>query len=407
VEFQRRKELKNLALIFLFAGSLLGQYVIGDRRYEGRQDMSPAAAWIPPIVTSDPVGPCVPVNRVVMSSASGGLFRCGGGGWATITAGGGGGSALPCAVTVAANVATVAACSWRNGDVPLSAASATATVTAAVATGTLRIWADGTGAIFAGHDVTTVTCSGCTVVPASTGFPAGAVWIASVPVAIGGTLGTITDHRRELASTGLAASTTIGINRDLSTGNAQPFLLSPPVANHTTAGAGYVAATPIEGLSVNGQDTFVATTSAPFYSQFRVQSGITVRNIRIFISALAASGTAGMTFGIYDSTCAKLGQTTSQILNGATGVTTFAMAAALDLTPGVYYLGYASETAGTGFAQLNMPSALTQMLNQTSLARVFTGSTVATGTGASLATPASCGTRTAVGTYPIYAFLVP
>lgn len=76
--------MKKLILILACSAALYGQFVIGDRRYEGRQDMSPAAAWIPPIVTADPSGACLPENRVVMSTASGGLFRCSAGSWSAV-----------------------------------------------------------------------------------------------------------------------------------------------------------------------------------------------------------------------------------------------------------------------------------------------------------------------------------
>lgn len=81
--------MKNLILMLACAGGLLGQYVIGDRRYEGVQNMGPAAAWIPPTVTSTPTGSCIPENRVVMVTSTGALFRCTLGSWSAISGGGG------------------------------------------------------------------------------------------------------------------------------------------------------------------------------------------------------------------------------------------------------------------------------------------------------------------------------
>jgi hypothetical protein len=318
----------------------------------------------------------------------------------------GGGSTLPCAVTVAANVATIAECRWRVGDIPFSAPGATATVASALASGTLRIWANSSGLVV-GHDLTTVTCSGCTIAPATTGFPAGVVPIASVAVASGGALGVVTDHRRELAVAGLVASPTIGLSRDLSTGATQPFLLSDPVPSFSTAGAGYLLAAPLESASVGGQDTFNSTTAAPYYVQFRLTASMTVRKVRMFISSIATSASAGLAFGIYDSACARIAQTTAVVPNGATGATTLNFVQPLVLPPGIYHIGYGSETTLGNFTQVSLSSAVTQMLNESSLARVFTGSIGTTGTGAGLTMPASCGTRTAVGTFPIYALLVP
>ena len=97
-------------------------------------------------------------------------------------------------------------------------------------------------------------------------------------------------------------------------------------------------------------------------------------------------------WGIYNSSCTLIAGTSGR---GAlsTGAHVAAVANAATIGPGVFYLGFAFDSASPVLSTSNrFQHGILQAVNPP---RIFRGSSAPTGSGSSLAMPASCGTKTA------------
>ena len=140
-----------------------------------------------------------------------------------------------------------------------------------------------------------------------------------------------------------------------------------------------------------GFQTLTANTA--YYYQVTLPYPMTVRQVTIRINGGGGAGQAAAV-GIYDSSCALLAGSNDNVVGlNTAGALVFVLASAQNLAAGVYHFGVASESGAAGF-NVSSSSSQNLFLNPGSEARWFTGSSAPSGTGASYALPASCGTKT-------------
>lgn len=165
----------------------------------------------------------------------------------------------------------------------------------------------------------------------------------------------------------------------------------------TTSGAGYLCI-PACADSVTAANTWVS--KVPRYYQFVLPYTLKVTNISLYLQVAPGAGcggNCGITAAIYDKTCTKVAGSDITTLTGASAAATLlTLPAPVTLGPEVYFLGASTDSAvmvaysavdGTVF------SALVNLTGNGGL-RFFTGATSASGAGATLAMPASCGAKT-------------
>lgn len=169
----------------------------------------------------------------------------------------------------------------------------------------------------------------------------------------------------------------------------------------STAGKGYFCL--FDGCGF--QDNPLALSSkVPRYVQFVVTAGswtfTKAGTYNWTADSSTCTGTCGLAAALYDSDCNKIsgGDFTTRTTGlTATGVQTLAHPSSVTLTPGVYFFGFASDSATLAIYGTPGNSAFRQVVNVTAgQERYFTGSNAATGDSSTLAMPSSCGTRTAV-----------
>ena len=131
---------------------------------------------------------------------------------------------------------------------------------------------------------------------------------------------------------------------------------------------------------------------------------VTFQHYAFNITTANSSGAGlGVAFAIFDSSCNKVSGSDANTTDLTTGVKRASLASAIDLTPGSYYLASAGESA-TVILSVHDPSNTLAIANSGTVPQFFTGSNAVSGTGATLALPASCGTRTGntgTGMFPI------
>lgn len=170
-------------------------------------------------------------------------------------------------------------------------------------------------------------------------------------------------------------------------------------ASSTTSGIGYFCL-PFCGIN-GGAGTALGSKVAHFY-QFVLHHTQEASILSFYPSAAGGTGCGGMACGftaaIYDSACAKVsGSDFATTTTLTSAVQTVTAATPVTLSPGVYHLGYASDSAALA---LYGAAANLGILNAqgNSLARYFTTNDTVTGDNGTLAMPAACtGTRTAIG----------
>lgn len=169
----------------------------------------------------------------------------------------------------------------------------------------------------------------------------------------------------------------------------------------TTAGVGYWS--PFDGSgafitpNLIDRDLRLWQVVLPFRATFG-KVGI---NIATASGSACPSGTCGLVMGLYDSSCTNLlawGRATS---GGSpdiatTGAKWIPLTSAVTLDPGAYYVALASDSAVLTVYARDIHSQFGAIINA-STPRFGAGSNRATGNGATLSFPATCGSISATG----------
>jgi hypothetical protein len=133
----------------------------------------------------------------------------------------GGGATFPCAPTFASSVGTVAACDYTSGRLKITpnASPITTTVTSAIAGGSIWFGFNAAGVAIAAHNLTTVTCSGCTALGGQTDFPSDVVFrVATWTVNASATITAQADHRSVFSADTVIGINGVAVSRDIATG---------------------------------------------------------------------------------------------------------------------------------------------------------------------------------------------
>lgn len=134
-------------------------------------------------------------------------------------------------------------------------------------------------------------------------------------------------------------------------------------------------------------------------------------SIAYYIQVVASSGTNGLTLGLYDATGTNGGPGTligSITMTGLTSSAVKVASASIRISPGVYYLAASTDDSSLGLYGWTASSVGPTIGNQGTHANYGTCSNKTTGSGSSLALPATCGTFTpSVSIRNIQAALVP
>lgn len=181
-----------------------------------------------------------------------------------------------------------------------------------------------------------------------------------------------------------------------------------------TTGKGFIPVIPGADPSTNGP---AYSSKVPRYFQFVQRDTGPATALVWFVSTAATAGACagsadcGHAAAIYDSSCNKVSGSdfatnTTQIKSTSTVVQVASTPATL--TPGIYYLGVASDSTAVKVTSDNGNTSLSYLLNANGATRFATGSNSATGDGATLAMPSSCGTLTATTgvNVPVF-FIIP
>jgi hypothetical protein len=137
------------------------------------------------------------------------------------------------------------------------------------------------------------------------------------------------------------------------------------------------------GNSQAGGNSYTANTV--YYFQFVLPYTLTAKHVVMDVNVPSANH---MAVAIMDSTCTKIAGSDS-ILAGAGGSSTTSWGMTASLTPGVYYLGFVADAAYT-VQDGSMGGANFNYYGDSNL-RFFIGTNAATGSGATLAVPSTCG----------------
>lgn len=157
------------------------------------------------------------------------------------------------------------------------------------------------------------------------------------------------------------------------------------------------------GLSTSGASEPEAVANRVHYYEVYVPSpGIIVAK---FSSFTYPGGDAGaIAWGIYDSTCSLLANGNSSTVTGTATqqVRTWTFSPAASLPGGKYFFAFASDNTATQFyaAGGSAPNFASDLLTDSGAnAHIFFGANPSTTTGGVTTLPASCGARTATGTW--------
>lgn len=195
-----------------------------------------------------------------------------------------------------------------------------------------------------------------------------------------------------------------------STGGDVTFTYDGPDTYGTqTAGGGASFATNSGSLFLLGEpqnstnSSMSACSSVTCFTELTLPVSIPSGGFLLtFVHNMAS--TEWLAFGLYDSTCTLIANTSGRVQGGATATFANVSISPAALSPGVYYFGLASTSAGAIYTQ---SGGAWDYLNQGSVKRVFTGS-APTGSTSTLAVPGTCGTRTGLSTFgfrPIVAII--
>lgn len=156
----------------------------------------------------------------------------------------------------------------------------------------------------------------------------------------------------------------------------------------TSSGLGYFLpwGFPVDTLNA------AASLNQAVYYQVVLPYPMTVRNITMKTQGVASGKAVGV--GIYDSGCNLVSNASGKAVGTiAAGVFSVALTAAVNLLPGIYHFGWATEDNTATFSAVDSGPAAA-FFNPGSEARIFTGAGAVSGTGATYAMPSSCGAKT-------------
>lgn len=133
-----------------------------------------------------------------------------------------------------------------------------------------------------------------------------------------------------------------------------------------------------------------------YFHSFVLPFTMSVDTIGFRVQTLGGAS-AGLTVGVYNAACSTLlasGNKSSGLNVAGYYTVTFADTS---LTPGLYYIAWATDDTTLQLSGAGMAQVISTFGALPATAQYFYG-TASTGSGATLALPASCGSRTAVGT---------
>lgn len=150
---------------------------------------------------------------------------------------------------------------------------------------------------------------------------------------------------------------------------------------------------PFGGLNASVVTSPLGTANKVHYWSVSVPApGWTLTYINVYVN----TGAGNIAFGLFDSSCNRLG-TTNTLNAPGSGPKRFTFSPALTLTPGFYYIAFTADNTSDKFAGPGVSyfGDLSNAGGSSSDYSVFIGANDSTGT-TTLTMPATCGTRTSL-----------
>lgn len=285
----------------------------------------------------------------------------------------------------------------RSGNVATSFSAATATLGGTSSTGTAYVYVSG-GTLFVGHNTAaTITCSACTTATSIAAFPSG-----SIPIATATFTGNIwdvsgiTDVRAALGTTpviggsGITVTQSSGVYTVAATGSSTPACASNQVVP--------ISLEPNADFQTGGQLQFTALANRVYAFVLPCTGSPARFGFSVETASGTCSGTCGMAVAFYDDSGSRLANATVATSGGSpnintTGFKSLTISSPPTLTGGVRY--YVAISTDSTALKLLAPNSWTTCSNRNAMATYCaTAANSSTGSGGSIASPATLGTLT-------------
>ena len=356
-----------------------------------------------------PAGRCAALSQVgtdyVDTNPSGLSYTCTRTGenaftWTQVGSGGGGGGGTNIGFAPTRDSSTVIGVgsgTARSGNVATSFAASTATLGGTSSTGTAYVYVSG-GTLFIGHNTAaTITCSACTTATSIAVFPSG-----SIPIATATFTGNIwdvsgiTDFRAALGTTpviggsGVTVTQSSGVYTVAATGSSTSACASNqvvPISLEINA-----------DFQTGGQLQFTALANRAYAFVLPCTGSPARFGFSVETASGTCSGTCGMAVAFYDDSGNRLANATVATSGGSpnintTGFKSLTISSPPTLTGGVRY--YVAISTDSTALKLLAPNSWTTCSNRNAMATYCaTAANSSTGSGGSIASPATLGTLT-------------